>query len=599
MTDTKDTPDGATAEGSAPPAPTPPASADARSADTSQADTPRAASSAGPSRPPEPSAAEVVVTVPDDLSSTSAGTGVEVPRRVRARRAVAKTVEPERDRASQPRGPRKPRRRRGDRERKPADAKSANPASSAVGGGSPLRRARVYRQDPVDGIEPGPPPPPPLGDDEAKAKKIADHTQTTLILHPAPKAGGHARKKKAKGPKTAKEALAARAKGKRKQNGKSEKVGAKPATTLDPAWVGAGADDAVAALVTAGAGGAEGLVKAWVEADNLVAIAVGAASEALSGAPRKAVRRAARTLRARGVTLPEVKAKAPAEATAAEAEAEPVATFVPPDASGTMFISISHRQPGGGYVVADCVAKHGVGVVRASQGRLAGRKIRAWKDRVAKEYGAAPVEVPLAWARARIEEAKATNEKSGALMPLGFDSCAFLFEPFPEAPPPHPVADLTADEPEAAQLERAAADSERLHNEPEFRAWMPDRKSIDELLTKVGASVGSEEAASEPEQVNAALKKEVADATDRFFTPELRQAVSSWMRDAAISVRARSGDDAARHVIQVATAVERAGLITSPPHEIPFLLAFFQKAIAYVLSQNQGQLRVPIPAAPA
>ena len=104
---------------------------------------------------------------------------------------------------------------------------------------------------------------------------------------------------------------------------------------------------------------------------------------------------------------------------------------------------------------------------------------------------------------------------------------------------------------------------------------------------------------TDDEKVNEALKAEVASATDRFFTPELRTAVAAWMKDAAIGVRSRSGDDDAQHVLRVAKAVEEAGLITSPPNEIPFLQTFFQKAIAYVVSQNQGQLRVPVPGAPA
>jgi hypothetical protein len=47
----------------------------------------------------------------------------------------------------------------------------------------------------------------------------------------------------------------------------------------------------------------------------------------------------------------------------------------------------------------------------------------------------------------------------------------------------------------------------------------------------------------------------------------------------------------------VAAAVVAAGLITSPPHEIPFLRGFFQKALAILASQQGGQLSIPVPVA--
>ena len=74
--------------------------------------------------------------------------------------------------------------------------------------------------------------------------------------------------------------------------------------------------------------------------------------------------------------------------------------------------------------------------------------------------------------------------------------------------------------------------------------------------------------------------------------------IAGRMRDAAISLRARKGDDRGLDAVAVARAVKEAGLITSPPREIPFLVAFFQKAIGYLARQGGGQLRIPVPAAP-
>ena len=90
----------------------------------------------------------------------------------------------------------------------------------------------------------------------------------------------------------------------------------------------------------------------------------------------------------------------------------------------------------------------------------------------------------------------------------------------------------------------------------------------------------------------------IADARDRFFSPAVRAIVAGRMRDAAISIRARKGDAVASTVLGVARAVTEAGLITSPPREIPFLLAFFQKGVSYLVQQGGGSLRVPVAAAP-
>jgi hypothetical protein len=66
------------------------------------------------------------------------------------------------------------------------------------------------------------------------------------------------------------------------------------------------------------------------------------------------------------------------------------------------------------------------------------------------------------------------------------------------------------------------------------------------------------------------------------------------MRDAAISIRARKGDSRATEVLAVARAVREAGLITSPPREIPFLVAFVQKGIGALAQQGGGSLRIPM-----
>ena len=74
-------------------------------------------------------------------------------------------------------------------------------------------------------------------------------------------------------------------------------------------------------------------------------------------------------------------------------------------------------------------------------------------------------------------------------MPLGLEKCKELIEPVPDAAPKHPIADFDAglgDDDNGAQ-------GVALHNEPEFRSWLPDGQALDELLRKVGAGMTEEE----------------------------------------------------------------------------------------------------------
>ena len=540
---------------------------------------------ADPDAAPEPAAE---AAVPEDR------------RKVRRSRSIAKPdgAPSEGRRNRRPRGPRP-----GDDERpaKPGEGGRTAPRSNAPrgkrrggGGGTAMERLlatprrTIYRQD-LGGD--GPPPPEP-SKAELKAVAVAkakESDKITLILHPAPKASIQ-RKKHTDRPKTAKEAL--RAKMKRNNKGKQKSAAApaaKPAPVkLQAAWTKAKDDKAIAAAVAAGGAG-EALVKAWVGAQNVAAIVLVAHNDGVPGKTRKAARRAINVLKSRGIEVPD----APETEVVAAPKEETIATFVPPDGAGVSFFSISKHQPGSRFHVADAVIRPPLGIVQASAGKLAGKQIRAWRTRVQKHFGASPVEVPLDWARHRIAEARRLNETSKQLLPLSYDRCVELFEPLPASEPDHPVADLEA-KVDDKTVKSAKEDSDKLHNEPEFRSWMPDTQSMQELLAKVGERVGPD-GVGDPKQVDAALKEEITSATDRFFSPERRELVSQHMRDSAISVRVRAGDETASRVLAVSRAVKEAGLITSPPSEIPFLVAYFQKAVAVMLQQQNGMLRVPVP----
>jgi hypothetical protein len=180
---------------------------------------------------------------------------------------------------------------------------------------------------------------------------------------------------------------------------------------------------------------------------------------------------------------------------------------------------------------------------------------------------------------------------------MGLTRAESLLEPLPKQAPAHPFDDegLELSAEDATEL---AKGSEKLHRLPEFRGWLPSREAIDELLLKVGESM---EPGSTPDQegLQKALQSEVLSATDRYFSPERREALIRSMRDSALSILQRDGEQNALEVVGTMQCIERCGLITDPPHEVGFLKAFFDKAIAVLLAQGQGSLRIPVRAAPA
>ncbi|EYF05615.1 Hypothetical protein CAP_3163 [Chondromyces apiculatus DSM 436] len=396
---------------------------------------------------------------------------------------------------------------------------------------------------------------------------------------------------------TAKEALAAKAKAKQGAAPAKAKAAEASAETAAPEAVrefdaellSAGWDRAGEALRAAGDAGAA-LIDAWVTKGNAEAVAAAAEADDVSGTVRKAARRALGVIKARGLaipTRPRVARLADDKAGAEEA------TMLPPDATGTSAITVTRREPSGRFHIAEVILREGVGVLHAGSGWLSGSQLKEGRARALESLGTAPVPVPPEWARHRIAQAKKLNATSGQVLPLGFEGCRELVEPAPEAEAKHPVADLEEQITPELMAEHAAQ-SRALHDEPEFRGWLPSRQAMDEALQGLGQKLGPD-GLQDPVRVNAALREEIEAATDRFFSPELRAVFAARMRDSAISLRVRRGDAAALGALAVARAVREAGLITSPPREIPFLTSFFNKALAMMAQQGGGQLRIPTP----
>lgn len=485
-------------------------------------------------------------------------------------------------------GPRPP---RNDGPRPPRRDDAARPPRRDDASRPPRRddRARPPRRDdapPADAakIAVKAPPPPPSKPAQAPPKK---EPTLTIVL---PRAREVVTPKHQKPALTAKEALAAKIRAKQGAPKAEPKASTSESpATLAPEWVSATWEQAADALRSA-ASAAVALVDAWIAASNAAAVAAAAADNTVDGGARKAARRGLGVLRARGVAIPD----APKQAKVVEAKAEaPVATFVPPDPTGACSITITRREPSGTFRIAEVIFRDTTGMLDAGGGWVSGSQLRDAKNRVQNNFGLSPVAVPLEWARHRVAAALVQSAAMKRVVPLGFERCRDLVEPAPSAEPAHPVADLDA----AITSEQAWAlvpGSASLHQEPELRAWMPDRSAVDDLLQKLGEKIGQANAQEDQSAVAALLTEAIQEATDRFFSPEVREVISGRLRDAALSVRVRRGDARATEVLATARAIREAGLITSPPREVPFLVGMFEKAVS-ALMQQSGSLRVPVP----
>jgi hypothetical protein len=362
---------------------------------------------------------------------------------------------------------------------------------------------------------------------------------------------------------------------------------AKPRTQLDDTSLAADAQSALPALVSAGEAALD-LIDGWLERGN--AAAVQAAALHGAGPAKKAARRALNVLKSRGISIPVVNRKATLT------RAEPKLTkawMLSPDAAGIRLIAFSKAGAGGSCQACMIFLRDGQGVLQIETSLTTPSRLRTALAKALPGAGYDAVEVPVDWARTKVARARALHAERGIPEPLGFTSAAGLLEPVPESAPEHPFdaeGFEFADE-DAAEL---AADSGSLHHMPEFRAWMPSQNAMRQLLSAVGNHLDPDKPA-EPAVVSELLKTEMLAATDRYFTPDLRADLVEWMKDAGISLHAREGESTALKLAATIQVVQKCGLVTDPPQDVPFLRAFFEKAISVMMAQSGGKLDIPVP----
>jgi hypothetical protein len=360
----------------------------------------------------------------------------------------------------------------------------------------------------------------------------------------------------------------------------------KAKTAFEGRLLAATAESAIGAVREVGARG-EALVQAWLDAPN--AAAVLEVSEHGDGTTRKAARRALNVLRARKVPIPELHRTAALPTTADVVEGWMMA----PDSSGMQLFAISSRSASGRYRVVFVFLHGSQGVARIENANMSQSQLKDYFGKILPGAGYSATRVPVEWARYRIADARRMHRGRGLPEPLGFTTAATLIEPLPADPPTHPFDDegFELGDEDATDFAKGSAS---LHNIPEFRSWLPTSEAMQELLTSVGEKLTPGET-PEPSVVTEHLRTEGEAATDRFFSPDLREEVVRRMKDSALSALAREGEQRALEISAVIKVIEKCGLVTNPPRDVPFLRAFFDKAVALMLAQGGGRLRIPMP----
>lgn len=363
-------------------------------------------------------------------------------------------------------------------------------------------------------------------------------------------------------------------------------------SSFDASLLETGAADALSAVDKAGELAVQ-LVEAWIKAGN--AAAVSEVAERGSGAARKTARRGLNVLKSRGIPIPE---RSRVTNLVQRAEEVHEAWLLAPDSMGSILLTISARTPTSRARAAFVYLNDGIGILRVELGEASQSRLKEAISRALPGASYRPVKVPVEWARHRIAQARKRNAERGVPEPLGLTSAQNLLEPVPESAPDHPF-DAEGLELSAEDAKELAKNSTSLHLLPEFQGWFPPKPAIDELLFKVGealAASGVEPGTETPADVlKEKLDAEVVASTDRYFSPERRSDLVRAMKDSALSVLAREGETRALEIVATMKMIEQAGLITDPPHEVPFLRAFFEKAVSALAMQGGGRLRIPIP----
>lgn len=365
-----------------------------------------------------------------------------------------------------------------------------------------------------------------------------------------------------------------------------------PSSHFSSEQLQATAEQALSIVAAIGADEQADLIDAWITAGNVAAVARIAQQDNAPSAARKAARRGINVLKSRGVAIPEKSTTARPFARPQERQIE--ARFIPFEAGvqGSV-VTLFTRTVGRDCQFVDIFFNDAVGITRAGGGTLSYSKLQEWEAERRRNRGYDAITVPVEWARWRIAQARQQNQRSGLLLPLELDRYKQLLEPVPTSNPGHPAASLGLETiVDSARVEKSL----QLHMEPEFRSFLLPQAIMQEMLGEVGKRISLLGRQAEQSEVEAFIDEEKRAATDRFFQENIRQQLADQMNDVLLSIYHRLGKERALDLLATREAILTAGLITQPPREIPFLVGFFEKTLAMMVSESNGQLSIPLPA---
>lgn len=361
-----------------------------------------------------------------------------------------------------------------------------------------------------------------------------------------------------------------------------------PATPehFDESALSASFEDAFAIASKLPANKHEELVAAWVARRNGAAVSAVAQRDDAPSSLRKAARRAINVLKSRGVVVPErasVVSALPKEESTIEARA------MFPDGRGAQIWWIAKISKTGRTDVVEVTTIDRGGVVSVNRGTpTAGNLRQIWSGWVSRA-GRAPSEVPLAWARKRIAEARARTIAAKQVMPMGLDAAKELLGDLGNpGDAKHPIEGEDLVVPSAEDAVKARIESSmHLHEEPEFSSWLPDDasgvallNSINERVQALGLVPGQVPDEALQAKIDTSVNEAIDEAANAYFDDERKKLYVGRLRDAAWSLYQAGVIERAVDAVLVAQAIERAGVISDRPSEIPFVRGMFVKLIA-------------------
>jgi hypothetical protein len=341
----------------------------------------------------------------------------------------------------------------------------------------------------------------------------------------------------------------------------------------------------------------EALINAWVARRNAAAVAAVANRDDAPNTARKAARRAINVLKSRGVSIPE-RPSVVAAMPKPEFTIEARAMF--PDGRGAQIWWIAKIAKTGGTEVVEVTTVDKMGVISINRGNpSAGNLRQIWQGWVSRA-GRSPTEVPVEYARRRIAEARAVSVARKAVLPMGIDGSKELLGDLTKINDgKHPLdgEDLVVPSEENAVKARVEG-SMHLHEEPEFASWLPDDpagvallQSINERVQAIGVLPGSHADEEQQKKIDVAVNEAIEEAANAYFDDERKKLYVARMRDAAWSLYKSGLIDRAVDALVVANAIERAGVISDRPSEIPFVRGMFVKLIA--IAQQRAAAMAP------